>query len=127
MGYERIVSAEDLGAFYGFILSQAIPVDRNGDVPRIAILQELNPLAPGQIYCSAVVRKGAEILEVSGKPVPVFVRLEPNRWADCGMWRAARLDTSVSSAKDASDMTGRWDRSNHGPIWAILHMERSVG
>lgn len=125
MDYERILSAADLEAAYGFILSQAIPVDRNGDVPRIAIFQELNPFAPEQVFCSAVVQKGAETLATSGKPVPVFIRLKTNRWADCGVWKAAGLDTSSVIVKKASDLTGRWDRSNHGPIWGILQMERA--
>lgn len=127
MEYQRTFTADELEAAYGFILSQAIPVDRNGYVPRIAVFQVLNPFATEQIYCSAVVRPGAEALVASKQPVPVFVRLDTNRWADCGLWIATDLDTSVSNAKKASDLTGRWDRSNHGPIWAILHLERASG
>ena len=125
MDYDRVLTAEEIEHKYGFILSQAVPVDRNGDVPRIAIFQELNPFAPEQIFCSAVVKAGAENLTASKKRVPVFIRLDRNRWADCGTWRAVSLDTGTASTKKASDITGRWDRNNHGPIWGILHLERA--
>ena len=123
MRYSRTLAADQLESAYGFVLQQAIPVDRKGDVPRIAVFQELNPFAPEQIFCSAVVRDGAETLVRSGRPTRVFVRLEPNRWADCGMWKAVSLHTTPANAKKASDITGRTDRANHGPIWGILHME----
>lgn len=124
MDYERILTANELEKKYGFLLQQAIPVDRQGDVPRIAVFQELNPFAPEQIFCSAAVKDGAIVLSSSRQLVPVFIRLETNRWADCGKWRATELDSNTRNAKKASDMTGRWDRGNHGPIWAILHMEK---
>jgi hypothetical protein len=125
MDYDRIVTAEDIESEFGFVLSQALPVDRHGDVPRIAVFQELNPFAPEEIYCSVVVRKGAETLVETGKPTRVFVRLQQNRWADCGMYQAVRLDTNASSTRKASDLTGRWKREEHGPIWGILHLERA--
>lgn len=77
--YSRILSAAQLEAQYGFLLQQAIPVDRKGDVPRIAIFQELNPYAPEQIFCSAVVRDGAETLVRTGHPTDVWIRLDTNR------------------------------------------------
>lgn len=80
MDYERTLTADELESAYGFLLSQAIPVDRNGEVPRIAVFLELNPFAPEQIYCSAAVRRGAEAVLASKRGVPVFVRLETDRW-----------------------------------------------
>jgi hypothetical protein len=127
MQYTRTLTAAELEGAYGFLLQQAIPVDRKGDVPRIAIFQELNPFAPDQIYCSAVVRDGAETLVRSGRPTPVFIRLDTNRWADCGMWKAIDLDSNPATAKKTSNDTGRWNKSNHGPVWAILHMEQAIG
>lgn len=124
--YENVVTASEIEEKYGFVLSQAIPVDRQGDVPRIAVFRELNPYAPEQIFCSKAVRKGVKSLSGANGETDVYVRLVPNQWADCGRWRAISLDTNPSNVKKASDMTGRWDVSNHGPIWGILHMERAA-
>ena len=120
-----MLTAQLVERLYGFILRQAIPVDRNGDVPRIAIRQELNPFAPVQIFCSAVVRVGAETLIKSGRATDVFIRLQENRWADYGRWPAVGLDESSANTKKAGKVTGRMDRSTRGPIWGILLMEEA--
>ncbi|HEX2241088.1 MAG TPA: hypothetical protein VHJ82_08120 [Actinomycetota bacterium] len=120
----EVLSAEALEARYGFILRQAIPVDRHGDVPRIAVFQELNPDAPATILCSAVVQDGALVLVKSKGPVPVWVREGTNRWVNRGTWRAVDLDRTPKNLRHAEDMTGRWDSSNHGPLWGILHLEK---
>src|SRR5688572_8595333 len=111
MSYTRILTADQLEKQYGFILRQAIPVDRNGDVPRVAVFRELNPYAPEQIFCSAAVRDGAETLMRTGRATDVYVRLQENQWADYGRWKAVNLDTSPANTKNASNMTGRWDKS----------------
>lgn len=120
-----IHSAEALEALYGFSLRQAIPVDRNGDVPRISVLQELNPDAPGIILCSAAVERGAKVLMETEALVPVYVRLQSNQWVEHGLFRATSLDHARAALRHAEDMTGCWDANNHGPLWGILSLESS--
>lgn len=119
-----VLSAEALQAQYGHLLRQAIPVDREGEVPRIAVREDLNPDAPEVILCSAVVQDGAQALIKSKTPVPVYVRRGENEWVDHGMFRAVDLDRTASKLRHAEDMTGRWDRDHYGPLWGILRMER---
>ncbi len=120
----EILSAEALEARYGFLLRQAIPVDREGEVPRVAVFQNLNPDAPEVILCSAVVQDGALALVKSKAPVPVWVREDTNRWVHRGTYRAVELDRTPKTLRHAEDMTRRWETSNHGPLWGILRLER---
>lgn len=122
---DDIHSAEALEALYGCSLRQAIPVDRHGDVPRIAVLQELNPDAPAIILCSAAVERGAKLLMETKAIVPVYVRLHANQWVEQGLFRATSLDHTRAALRHAEDMTGRWDVNNHGPLWGILSLEFS--
>lgn len=120
-----IHSADALEALYGFSLRQAIPVDRNGDVPRISVLQELNPDAPAIILCSAAVERGAKLLMATRAIVPVYVRLQANQWVEHGLFRPTSLDHTRAALRHAEDVTGRWDAHNHGPLWGILSLEFS--
>ena len=111
----QYVSAASIERQFGFLLQQAIPLDAQGDVPRIAVLRELNPEAPDNIYCSAVVREGAEHLASTGQRTRLFIRDAPNHWEDFGYVKAVFLDKTPSVVKKAENMSGRWDKGNHGP------------